>query len=60
MEMKKVYLKPELETIEISTTGMLATSPVLPEREVDDITVGSKSLEMTPEELLGISFYKEL
>lgn len=56
MEMKRLYLKPELEAIEISTTGMLATSVTLPESEVDDIIVGSRPFEMTPEELLGIPF----
>lgn len=55
--MKNKYLKPELEIFEISTRGMLATSETLPDSGIDDIVIGSRPLEITPEDLLGIPHF---
>ncbi len=51
--MKKKYMKPEIEVIELKTSGMLATSVVLPDSEINDIIIGARPMEISPEDLLG-------
>lgn len=47
-------MKPEIEVIELKTSGMLATSVVLPDSEINDIIIGARPMEITPEDLLGV------
>lgn len=40
-------MKPEIEVIELKTSGMLATSVVLPDSEINDIIIGARPMEIT-------------